>query len=108
MADVTMVTRESERAVVHEMAPIEGLCRDCLQAEQCTFPRDPFRPVWSCDEFAGAGRALPRPNRPPRPGAAEQPGEAAEVEGLCRGCANWPTCTYPKPAGGVWHCDELA
>jgi hypothetical protein len=108
MVNATLVTEEPEGAVVRGMAPIVGLCRDCLRAEQCTFPRDPFRPVWSCDEFLGAGRALPCPERSLPASVGEPPGETAEVKGLCRGCANRPTCTYPKPAGGVWHCDELA
>jgi hypothetical protein len=31
-----------------------------------------------------------------------------ELKGLCVQCARRDSCTYPKPAGGVWHCDELA
>jgi hypothetical protein len=30
----------------------------------------------------------------------------ADIPGLCRNCARLSDCTYPKPAGGVWHCDE--
>ena len=26
--------------------------------------------------------------------------------GLCSHCENREFCTYPKPEGGVWHCDE--
>ena len=26
--------------------------------------------------------------------------------GLCSLCENRTTCTYPKPEGGVWHCEE--
>jgi len=26
--------------------------------------------------------------------------------GLCKSCANRETCTFPKPEGGVWHCEE--
>ena len=31
---------------------------------------------------------------------------ASELPGLCRNCARLVDCTYPKPEGGVWHCDE--
>jgi hypothetical protein len=29
-----------------------------------------------------------------------------ELPGLCRNCARLDDCTYPKPEGGVWHCNE--
>jgi len=29
-----------------------------------------------------------------------------EAAGLCRNCARLSTCTYPRPEGGVWHCNE--
>jgi hypothetical protein len=25
---------------------------------------------------------------------------------LCSNCEDRHTCIYPKPAGGVWHCEE--
>ena len=28
------------------------------------------------------------------------------VPGLCRNCARLSNCTYPRPEGGVWHCEE--
>lgn len=27
-------------------------------------------------------------------------------KGLCVNCAYRETCLYPKPEGGVWHCEE--
>ena len=38
-------------------------------------------------------------------------GEAAlppQEAGLCATCDNRNTCTFPKPPGGVWHCEEFA
>jgi hypothetical protein len=26
--------------------------------------------------------------------------------GLCSTCENSETCTFQKPEGGVWHCEE--
>jgi hypothetical protein len=26
--------------------------------------------------------------------------------GICSTCANRETCTFPKPEGGVWQCEE--
>ena len=108
MSQTTMVIQETERAVSHEMRAIEGLCRTCLKAEHVHIPARSVPPGLVVRRVRGVRRAPPAQRRARGPAGAEQPGEAAEVEGLCRGCANWPTCSYPKPAGGVWHCEELA
>ena len=34
--------------------------------------------------------------------------DKSELMGLCRNCANRRICIYPKPPGGVWHCEEYA
>lgn len=31
-----------------------------------------------------------------------------KLSGLCMNCENRDTCTYPKPEGGVWHCEEYS
>jgi hypothetical protein len=90
-----------------------GLCSTCIFASTCTYPRDPGRPVLHCDEFCG-NDAPPTSTCPdgitPGPGSKAQtkPEETDECEyiGLCSCCEKRDTCTYPKPMGGVWHCDE--
>jgi len=32
--------------------------------------------------------------------------ETHSFKGLCINCENRFTCILPKPAGGVWHCEE--
>jgi hypothetical protein len=92
-----------------------GLCSTCILASTCTFPRDPGRPVLHCDEFCGDD-APPTSTCPdvitPGPGTetnaiTEESGEC-KYTGLCSCCDRRDTCTYPKPLGGVWHCDEYA
>ena len=90
-----------------------GLCRTCVKAPECTFPRDPARPVRSCDEFEGieAPRSEPTSRMVPAlvfpmDGAPDR--WVTELKGLCVQCSRRNSCAYPKPAGGVWHCDELA
>jgi hypothetical protein len=89
-----------------------GLCRTCVKAPECTFPRSPGRIVRHCDEFEGAegprtaheslaARASVFPA--PRPAGAGP----SELKGLCAQCARRHSCTYPKLGGGVWHCNEL-
>ncbi|MFB3816619.1 MAG: hypothetical protein ACE147_03040 [Candidatus Methylomirabilales bacterium] len=97
------------RAVRAQRAGWKGLCRDCVKADTCTYPRDPARPVWGCDEYVSFDPLNPSHQPPPLvPGVV--PAEVAplaELRGLCRTCAHAASCTYPKPPGGVWQCEEL-
>lgn len=112
MPTTTVELQEIARPPIRQITVGAGLCRTCVKAPECTFPRDASRPVRSCDEFEGADG--PRSERVPRSvasaifplGGAPEKG-AAELKGLCVQCARRDTCAYPKPAGGVWHCDEL-
>lgn len=88
-----------------------GLCLICNNGAACTYPRNPDRPVWQCEEFE-TSEPLVRPviRRPAyETGTASQPEEATQVElaGLCRTCANRVSCRFPHPIGGVWHCEEF-
>jgi hypothetical protein len=113
MLATTVSSQEIVRPPVRPIIVGAGLCRTCVKAAECTFPRDPIRPVRSCDEFEGGQD--PRSERVSgivapsifSLGGAPEKG-TGELKGLCVQCARRQTCTYPKPAGGVWHCDELA
>jgi hypothetical protein len=80
-----------------------GLCEMCTNATGCTFPRDRNKPVTACEEFSGV--------RPPkvkfRPPVVRRT-NPSPYRGLCAYCTRVADCTYPKPDGGVWHCDEYA
>lgn len=85
-----------------------GLCRDCVNDPTCTFPRAPSRPIWSCDEFKPS-TPVSGPDQPAASGTAgTKRAEPEELKGLCRHCLRRLTCQFPKPPGGVWHCEELA
>ena len=32
----------------------------------------------------------------------------SSLKGLCINCENRETCILPKPAGGVWQCEEYS
>ena len=32
--------------------------------------------------------------------------ECESKQGLCENCANRDDCLFPRPEGGVWHCEE--
>jgi len=96
----TSTVQETKKAVKPKY---RGLCSTCKNAATCTFPRDPARPIMHCDEFDGyeGPKTLVKPR-------VARPETKAEVEfkGLCRNCENRYHCVFPKPAGGVWQCDE--
>ncbi len=84
-----------------------GLCSVCKEASTCTYRRDSWQPVWQCDEFECESiqvSTFPPIDSPFKSDAAYE--SSGEYKGLCVNCEKRETCTYPKPEGGVWHCDE--
>ena len=82
-----------------------GLCVACIRDSSCTYPR--LQPVVQCEEFEGyEPRSLALPASAP---VCEDPAPAGAFEnkGLCITCENRYTCGFPKPAGGIWHCEEF-
>ena len=86
------------------------LCSTCKNAADCTFPKNRQKPSLYCEEFeidispsqkiAGKEKLLQ---------TASVDGEdrdSGEFIGLCGNCDNRRTCTFPKPEGGIWHCEE--
>ena len=87
-----------------------GLCSTCKNASFCAFPRDPDKPVFYCEEFEIEKAAATRTIRKERPQATEscvtEGKGSSEFIGLCNDCENRQTCVFPRPEGGVWHCEE--
>ncbi len=91
-----------------------GLCSYCQSEPNCTFTRDPRRPVCECDEFSPFTYA---PIRVPiqKKISLKSPAQHSPTRedpfrhdrGLCGDCEGRATCLYPKPEGGVWHCEEF-
>ncbi|MBN1788451.1 MAG: hypothetical protein JW806_08665 [Sedimentisphaerales bacterium] len=83
-----------------------SLCANCKHAATCTFPKDPDKPSFFCEEFELA-EVLPRKVAPAPVAKLHLPKEdESEFKGLCSDCENRKTCKFPKPEGGVWHCQE--
>ena len=92
----------------------QGLCSCCTFALACTYNRNPERPVLQCEEFEGIVYSSDQRNKPknvlplnfttsPLPSGTP----SQDYKGLCTTCEERATCTYPKPEGGVWHCEEF-
>jgi hypothetical protein len=88
----------------------EGLCATCEHAPTCMYAREPERPVLECEEFAcfetEADSTAPRRISLAVHVPAEDQGDELTAKGLCGNCENRATCTFVKPEGGVWQCEE--
>ncbi len=85
-----------------------GLCSTCRHDSTCTFPRSEDRPVHFCEEFDG------EEDKPALAVVCHEEvldqkafADGEKYLGLCSTCAHRETCTFPKPAGGVWQCEEF-
>lgn len=92
------------------MPSAKGLCPTCSHEPDCSLTKKGVAAVLDCEEFepgdgvpgeAGGG-GNPGPEED---GAAGGPGGDALL-GLCVNCAKRETCSFPKPEGGLWHCEE--
>jgi hypothetical protein len=93
---------------IRETLYAHGLCMTCRNAPSCTFARQAAGPVTDCLEFDGE---VPVESAPARASVGTQSTrvpaqERSTVPGLCGTCDWRDTCTYPRPASGVWFCEE--
>jgi len=84
-----------------------GLCSTCKNDPTCMYEAASNSAVLQCEQFelappAKAARPAPTKAQPLSSTATDTNG----YTGLCSNCENRKTCIYPKPEGGVWHCDE--
>ena len=87
-----------------------GLCSTCKNAPGCTFPKNRQKPSLYCEEFeidispsvktAGKDKSLAIASVGP------ENEDSGKFIGLCSNCDNCRTCVFPKPEGGIWHCEE--
>lgn len=81
-----------------------SLCFNCKNAPDCTYQKDPNKPLLYCEEFEI--EELPDRKIPQTPADLGQEKDVLEFKGLCSDCDNRKTCGFPKPEGGIWHCEE--
>ena len=90
----------------------QGLCGTCNNAPSCFFLAS-RGPALFCELFdnfvppaARTGGAEIAPSTVSSLGDMSAEEAASTYTGLCMNCENRRTCRHPKPAGGVWHCEE--
>jgi hypothetical protein len=87
-----------------------GLCSTCRNAPTCTFPRDPSKPTFYCEQFETDKpppiKTTLKEELPSRELRAGEEKDLTKFIGLCSNCDNRRACTFPRPEGGIWHCEE--
>jgi len=86
-----------------------SLCHSCKNAVDCHFREHCQQPSFYCEEFEiGKGpfaetiekaKSLPAYS-------LDADEEISKSLGLCSNCESRRSCTFLKPEGGVWHCEE--
>lgn len=95
-----------EEAFQRKVVEYNDLCTTCNNAPECISRKNIIRPVYFCenyDDFIPQKTVEIEVEATP-----ERVSEDAiyEFKGLCVNCDHRNTCAFPKPEGGVWHCEE--
>jgi len=103
-----------ERVVTEGTAEYLGICSTCNAAPHCAHRiRNPGVAIWDCEDYddyvdissteinGGLSEVVPLPRKSHRPEF-----DAIEYQGLCKNCERRDECNFPRPTGGVWHCEE--
>ena len=99
-------TKKVEHALQSGQESI-GLCSCCNSHQTCTFRRNDGDPILQCEEFDGMIPSRLKVVSRRKPLKMSFPtGDSDLLPGLCGVCEDRTACTYPKPEGGVWHCEE--
>ena len=91
-----------------EVTANQGLCATCHEAAHCAYARNATGPILFCEMF-DEGRPEEQVEADTPRAETQTAGEkrpAGRLKGLCINCDHRETCTFPKPEGGVWHCQE--
>ena len=88
---------------------IQGsLCSNCKHQGDCAFLGKACSPILECELYECGLSDKPRlmlVKKTCAPAEA-QPESDDALLGLCINCENLRGCNLPKPAGGVWMCEE--
>ncbi len=107
----SVISNRIKKKIPTDPKNYSGLCSCCSCAPACTYPREPGRQVLQCEEFDGIcsppkQSMMKTGNHPKNRFSIATPEGLGVLTGLCPYCENIRACTYPKPEGGVWHCEE--
>lgn len=94
-------------------AGLKDLCSTCIHEPTCVRRAGQSGPIWFCEEFDDsqpASKVRQVPSSGKRKSMSAGGNSNIKIGnralGLCSNCKNRDTCTYPRPNGGVWHCED--
>ena len=87
-----------------------SLCSNCENDPDCNFKKNFQKPSFYCEEFEVAACPPVETTKKAKSVAGKpinvKDEDSGKLTGLCSNCDNRRTCTFPKPEGGIWHCEE--
>ena len=106
-ARIASATSDERPAGVAEPEYLD-LCATCRHADTCTYRGDGNRPVHFCEEFeAEVAESAPPVVSHEETVDQDTIADSEQYLGICSTCERRETCTFPKPEGGVWQCEEF-
>jgi len=84
----------------------KNLCVNCKFRDECQFAKNSTEPILFCEEFELDKQAKLKMVHHKEAVKTDNETAAQEFKGICGNCEKRMTCTYPKPEGGIWHCEE--
>ncbi len=92
---------------------LTGICATCIHVPGCAYVETPDYPKMYCEQFesepVSAMKTTDVSGLKSIPAALQKESEAikqARALGLCANCEHSESCVFPRPEGGVWHCEE--
>jgi len=98
--------------IMPESAQAVGLCSTCNNSPTC-FHHARRGPALFCELFddyvappLGRNGEWAALSADPSTAVRATAEDVSKYAGLCMNCEHRRTCAHPKPAGGVWHCEN--
>ena len=87
-----------------------SLCSNCKNAADCTFQKNRQKPSLYCEEFEidiyPSAKIAGKEKSSSTASVDAEDNDSGKFIGLCSNCDNRRTCAFPKPEGGIWHCED--
>ncbi len=113
MKVATRPRTQQQKAKVIQPQPsvVVGLCGTCDNAAECVYRRRRGFDALFCEMFDAIGSNGNGGDRATAVVIVEKEPDtqaSLQVKGLCVNCVHRDVCKLPRPAEGVWHCEEYA